>query len=122
MNKMEMIGSRKRAAKEANFVLTQKSLDYIRSAAARHGARRVFLFGSCLTLPESDAGDIDLAIEGLGSVGFYALWDDLMWAPELDKKRVDLVRVEDDLPVMVIVRSEGVCICDNSREYTLVPL
>lgn len=103
-------------------MLTQKSLEYISSVAARHGAGRVFLFGSCLTLQESDAGDIDLAIEGLDSVGFYALWDDLMWAPELAKKKVDLVRVEDDLPVMVIVRSEGVCIYDNSREYTPVPL
>ncbi len=103
-------------------MLAQKSFDFIRSMAERHGAERVFLFGSSLALPESDAGDIDLAIEGLDSVEFHALWDDLMWAPELDKKRVDLVRVEDDLPVMVIVRAEGVCIYDSSREYTRLPL
>ena len=101
-------------------MLSKKSLAFIRAMAKKHGARRIVLFGSCLHLSESDAGDIDLAVGGLDAETFLAMWNDLTWAPELDLKNVDLVRMEDGLPVMAMVRTEGVTIYEQKRECATV--
>ena len=46
-------------------MLNDTSLAFIRSVAKEYGAARILLFGSCLTGPEDEAKDIDLAVEGL---------------------------------------------------------
>ena len=46
-------------------MLRTESIEYIRSMAERFGATKVLLFGSCLKVPEEEAGDIDLVVYGL---------------------------------------------------------
>ena len=101
-------------------MLSQKSLEFIKKIGEKHGVQRIVLFGSCLHLPEEEAGDIDLAVGGLDAETFVEMWNDLTWAPELHMKNVDLVRMEDALPVMVMVRAEGVTIYERERERATV--
>jgi len=58
----------------------EESLMFIRALSEEYGAARVFLFGSCLLLPQEDARDIDLAVEGISEEQLDAFWDGLMWA------------------------------------------
>ena len=89
-------------------MLNDPSLDFIRATAEEYGALRVLLFGSCLTIPESDAGDIDLAVEGLSSDSYHDFWDHLLWANELNGKTVDVIRIEDNGFLVPIILDEGV--------------
>lgn len=101
-------------------MLSKESLEFIKERAKKHGAQRIVLFGSCVHRPEQEAGDIDLAVGGLDAETFIEMWNDLTWAPELRMKNVDLVRMEDALPVMVMVRAEGVTIYERERERATV--
>lgn len=100
-------------------MLSKNSIEHIKRVAKKHGAARVILFGSCLRLPEAQAGDIDLAVEGLAPETFMDMWNDLTWSEELGMKNVDLVRAEDCMPVMVMARAEGVIIFE--RDLAAVP-
>ena len=88
-------------------MLNATSLAFIRSVAEEYGAARVLLFGSCLTGPEGEAKDIDLAVEGLSSKDYHAFWDRLLWADELGGKPVDVIRVEDNGFLVPIILDEG---------------
>ena len=89
-------------------MLKPNSLSFIRSIAEQYGATRVLLFGSCLTGPEDEAGDIDLAVEGLSSGDYHDFWDRLLWADELNGKTVDVIRIEDGDFLVPIVLNRGV--------------
>ena len=45
------------------MMLNDTSLAFIRSVTEEYGAARILLFGSCLTEPEGEVKDIDLAVE-----------------------------------------------------------
>ena len=89
------------------MMLNDTSLAFIRSVAEEYGAARVLLFGSCLTGPEGEAKDIDLAVEGLSSKDYHAFWDRLLWADELGGKPVDVIRVEENGFLVPIILDEG---------------
>jgi len=89
-------------------MLYDASLKFIRTTAEEYGASRVLLFGSCLTISENDAGDIDLAVEGLSSDDYHDFWDHLLWADELNGKTVDVIRIEDNSFLVPIILDEGV--------------
>jgi predicted nucleotidyltransferase len=88
-------------------MLTKNSLEFIRETAARFGAGRVFLFGSCVERTEQNAGDIDIAVEGLSKNDYWAFWRYLLWADALGGKAVDVVRVEDDSFLVPLILDEG---------------
>jgi len=88
-------------------VLKKEGLDFIRRIAEKYGAARVFLFGSSLHSP-AEAHDVDLAVEGVSKNDLDAFWDELMWADELDRKPVDIVRIEDGHWLNPIIFDEGV--------------
>lgn len=94
-------------------MLEDRSLEFIRKTAMRYQATRVLLFGSSLYMKEREAGDIDLAVEGLDIEAHDAMWNDLMWAPELGGMNVDLVRIEDGRPLNVFIDGEGVSIYEG---------
>ena len=104
MNDRQQAGERHR---EVSTMLNDTSLAFIRSVAEEYGAARVLLFGSCLTGPEGEAKDIDLAVEGLSSKDYHAFWDRLLWAEELGEKPVDVIRVEDNGFLVPIILDEG---------------
>jgi predicted nucleotidyltransferase len=89
-------------------MLCDSSLNFIRATAEKYGASRVLLFGSCLSTPEDEVGDIDLAVEGLSSDDYHAFWDCLLWAEELKEKTVDMIRIEDNGFLVPIILDEGV--------------
>lgn len=89
-------------------MLHDASLEFIRATAEEYGASRVLLFGSCLRMPEDEAGDIDLAVEGLSRRDYDAFWDRLLWANELNGKTVDVIRIEDGDFLVPIVLNRGV--------------
>lgn len=89
-------------------MLNNTSLDFIKTTAEKYGASRVLLFGSCLTRHENEAGDIDLAVEGLSSDDYHNFWDNLLWADELNGKTVDAIRIEDNGFLVPIILDEGV--------------
>ncbi|HRV97921.1 MAG TPA: nucleotidyltransferase domain-containing protein, partial [Aminobacteriaceae bacterium] len=91
-------------------MLREESLRFIRALAEEYGAARVFLFGSCLLLPQEDARDIDLAVEGISEEQLDAFWDRLMWADALGRKPVDVLRLEDGHWLNPIILDEGVLI------------
>jgi predicted nucleotidyltransferase len=58
----------------------------------RHGARRVWLFGSLVAGQPTADSDVDLAVEGLAGSAYFGALADLM---ALFHGPVDLVRLED---------------------------
>lgn len=100
-------------------MLKPDSLAFIRSVAEEYGATRVLLFGSCQTGAEDDAGDIDLAVEGLSSDDYHDFWDRLLWADELGGKSVDVVRIESNGFLVPIILDEGVEIYAAGRSNTV---
>ncbi len=91
-------------------MLREESLRFIRALAEEYGAARVYLFGSCLLLPQEDARDIDLAVEGISEEQLDAFWDGLMWADALGRKSVDVLRLEDGHWLNPVILDEGVLI------------
>jgi predicted nucleotidyltransferase len=98
-------------------MLKQSSLDFIQLTAERFGAARILLFGSCLRKSEDEAGDIDLAVYGLSYKNYELMANELLWAPELNSKNVDLIRAESFLPIMVIAEHEGVPIYERKTVH-----
>ena len=102
-------------------MLYDTSLEFIRTTAKEYGASRVLLFGSCLTMSEGEAGDIDLAVGGLSSDDYHDFWDRLLWADELNGKTVDVIRIEDNGFLVPIVLDRGVeiYVAERSKTVTL---
>ena len=93
-------------------MLRPESIEYIRSMGERFGAEKILLFGSCLEVPEEEATDIDLVVYGLDSLTHWDMMLEMAWPDELSGKSVDLIRAENDEPVMVFA-SEGVPIYER---------
>jgi predicted nucleotidyltransferase len=89
-------------------MLHENSLEYIRSLGSEFGARRILLFGSCLNSPEHEAGDIDIAVEGLSRGDYWDFWRRVLWADGLGEKTVDVVRIEDNGFLVPIILDEGI--------------
>jgi predicted nucleotidyltransferase len=96
-------------------VLKPESIAYIKAIAERFGAEKVLLFGSCLEKTQDEANDIDLIVYGLDAFRHWDMACEMMWVPELDKKPIDLVRAEDDLPI-VVYAEKGVPIYERATE------
>lgn len=88
-------------------MLSEASLEFIRKTAEEYGASRVLLFGSCLNVREEEAGDIDLAVEGLSPRDYDNFWSRLLWADELNGKTVDVIRIEDRDFLVPIILNRG---------------
>lgn len=82
-------------------------MSFIRKIAGKYGATKVYLFGSSLHA-SSEARDVDIAVEGISNRDLDDFWDELMWADELDRKPVDVLRIEDEHWLNPIILDEGV--------------
>lgn len=72
----------------------------------RHGARRVWLFGSLVHGEPTIESDVDLAVEGLSPSAYFPALTELM---TLFRGPVDLVRLEEAVPSLCErVQAEGV--------------
>jgi predicted nucleotidyltransferase len=97
------------------MLLNPDSIEYIKSAAERFGASKILLFGSCLELSEEEANDIDLAVYGLDPLAHWNMMKEMAWPDALGGKRVDLIRAENEEPIMVYAEG-GVPIYERDKE------
>jgi len=94
----------------SDFIMISSNLiETVRACAEDFGVKSVWLFGSALE-DESEALDIDLAVEGLAAEKFFDFYGRLFF--ELPKP-VDLVDMEQELPITTIIRSRGVRIYER---------
>ena len=92
-------------------MLKLETLEFLRKTAKEFGVKKLMLFGSCLRKPEDEAGDIDLAIEGIEGC-IYKFGGRLMMSEKLNKM-VDVVDISDNAPINVYIFSEGVVIYED---------
>jgi predicted nucleotidyltransferase len=92
--------------------LKPETLDFIKKTASEMGARKVFLFGSCLYKDEGEAGDIDLGIEGLSRDEVHSLCRRLYSSPEISGD-VDVVRMEDRDWIVPLIELDGMSIYES---------
>jgi predicted nucleotidyltransferase len=76
------------------------------------GVKKIFLFGSCLQKDESEAGDIDLGIEGLSRKDVHVLRRRLYSAPEIHRD-IDVVRMEDRDWIVPLIELDGISIYES---------
>lgn len=81
---------RRRGLQRADRLLA--GAERARAVLERHGAHRVWLFGSLIAGVPSDESDVDLAVEGLDGARYFLALADLM---EVFHGPVDLVRLEE---------------------------
>ena len=90
-------------------MISSNLIETVRACAEDFGVKAIWLFGSSLE-DESKALDIDLAVEGLVPEKFFDFYGRLFF--ELPKP-VDLVDMEQELPITAIIRSTGVRIYER---------
>jgi predicted nucleotidyltransferase len=93
-------------------MITGKVKKAIESCAKAFDVRTVWLFGSAADMDESQARDIDLAVEGLPADKFFEFYTRLFF--ELPKP-VDLVDLSQETPIASIVREKGICIYERGK-------
>ncbi|MDR2884377.1 MAG: hypothetical protein LBV09_04655 [Deferribacteraceae bacterium] len=93
-------------------MLTEKTIAILREKAEAYHVKRLLLFGSCLYKPEAEAGDIDLAVEGIDDDRFIPFLSELLFNKEINKS-VDLVDMSDDLGIVHIVREDNMVIYES---------
>lgn len=74
----------------------------IQQLAEKYSASRVLLFGSSTS--ESDAHDIDLAVDGVLPELFFKFYSELMWSLS---KPVDLIDLSEKSIFSTLVEAEG---------------
>jgi predicted nucleotidyltransferase len=90
-------------------MISSNLIETVRACAEDFGVKSVWLFGSFLE-DESQATDIDLAVEGLLPEKFFDFYGRLYF--ELPKP-VDLVDLGQEPPIAVLVRERGVRIYER---------
>ena len=81
----------------------------VEDLARTFDVRAVWLFGSAMQ-DESQARDIDLAVEGLAADKFFDFYAKLFFALP---KPVDLVDLSQEPPIASIIREKGICIYER---------
>ncbi len=92
-------------------MITSELKQTIESCAKAFDVRTVWLFGSAAR-DDSQARDIDLAVEGLAADKFFDFYARLFFALP---KPVDLVDLSQEPPIAGIVRKEGICIYERGN-------
>ena len=87
-------------------MLSSKLIDIIKKYAQEFSVKSVWLFGSSLE-DEDAATDIDPAVEGLAPEKFFDFYSRLYF--EMPKP-LDLVDLEQKIPMAAIIREKGILI------------
>jgi predicted nucleotidyltransferase len=103
--------SKKKEKVKGLFMITSDLRQTIESCAKAFDVRAVWLFGSAAQ-DDSQARDIDLAVEGLPAEKFFDFYARLFF--ELPKP-VDLVDLSQEPPIASIVREKGICIYERTN-------
>jgi predicted nucleotidyltransferase len=76
----------------------------IEEMAAKYRAKRVVLFGSCLS-SQGESRDIDIGVEGIAEEDFFNFYGELLFALS---KPVDVVDLSTKSLFVELIRREGV--------------
>lgn len=90
-------------------MLSSKLIEIIKKYAQEFSVKSVWLFGSSLE-DEEAATDIDLAVEGLAPEKFFDFYGRLYF--EMPKP-LDLVDLEQKIPMAAIIREKGIRIYER---------
>ena len=93
-------------------MLTEKTINILKEKAKNYNVKKLLLFGSCLHLPEEEAGDIDLAVEGVEHSKFLTFYSDLLFDKDIGK-HIDLIDMSRDVTIMPVILETGVVIYDS---------
>jgi len=85
-------------------MIPEKDREAIRAIARKYQISRVLLFGSSLS-EDAEARDIDIAIEGIADVDYFAFYGELMCALS---KPVDVVDLSRKSKFVEMIIREGV--------------
>jgi predicted nucleotidyltransferase len=83
----------------------------IENCAKAFDVQTVWLFGSAMQ-DDTQAHDIDLAVEGLPADKFLDFYTKLFFSLP---KPVDLIDLSQDPPIAAIVREKGICIYERRK-------
>lgn len=87
-------------------MITDTDRAVIVDLAERYGVGKVLLFGSG-ALPQTEARDIDLAVEGISPKDFFGFYAELLLGLS---KPVDLIDLSRDSAFTSLVRRDGVVV------------
>ncbi|MDR2883835.1 MAG: nucleotidyltransferase domain-containing protein [Deferribacteraceae bacterium] len=90
-------------------MLTEKTIKILREKAEAYHVKRLLLFGSCLHKPEAEAGDIDLAVEGIDDDKFLRFCSEIMFDKDIDKD-IDLIDLSGFVTILPAILAENVVI------------
>ena len=93
-------------------MLTEKTVNVLREKAKSYNVKRLLLFGSCLHVPEKEANDIDLAVEGIDDSKFFTFYSDLMLDDDIGKS-IDLIDMSGNVTIMPVILETGVVIYES---------
>ena len=85
-------------------MISSTDKDKILEIAKAYGVKKVLLFGSSVS-SDSDAHDIDLAVDGICPNDFYSFYGDLIFSLS---KPVDVVDMADNSKFIRMINREGV--------------
>ena len=94
------------------MALKSETQETIRAIADEFGAKKIFIFGSCLEKNEEEAGDIDLGVLGLSKERALAFRHRLYASPMI-RRDVDVVRMEDRDWIVPLIELDGEVIYES---------
>jgi predicted nucleotidyltransferase len=84
-------------------------------SAKKYDVKSLWIFGSSLAGNEDDAGDIDLGVEGIDRNRAWDMYSELFDAVyELCRKSIDFVEMDEPIPIVHVIRSEGIKIYEKN--------
>ena len=93
-------------------MLTEKTINILKEKAQAYNVKRLLLFGSCLHVPEDEANDIDLAVEGIDDDRFFTFHSDLMFDKDI-RKSIDLIDLSGNATIMPVILETGLVIYES---------
>jgi predicted nucleotidyltransferase len=87
-------------------MIADRDIRIIEETAAKYNAKRVVLFGSCLS-SQGESRDIDIGVEGIAEEDFFTFYGELLCALS---KQIDVVDLSTKSRFVELIKREGIVI------------
>jgi predicted nucleotidyltransferase len=96
--------------------LRPETQEILIESAKKYEVKSLWLFGSSLIADEEDAEDIDLGAEGIDRGKAWDMYSELFDAIcERCRKPLDFAGMDEPLPIVYVIRSEGMKIYERYK-------